>query len=229
MSLINEALKQAGQTGVNAVPSASPRAVGVLRPATTSNSSRPLLLILLPVALIAALAMAYLVFKQAWSNAPQPVSVANNRPTAAAKPAEDWFQPMTPAAKSAPAPIATTPSVPATAVPVAPSSPATPGVASVSDSAGAPTAPSVSAPAATPVPAAPAMSLAAAAAAAPATPPPPAFRLQGITFSASAPSALINGRTVFVGDEVDGAMVTRIDQRSVTLAVEGRTQVLRMR
>jgi hypothetical protein len=53
--------------------------------------------------------------------------------------------------------------------------------------------------------------------------------LQGITFSASAPSALINGRTVFVGDEVDGAMVTRIDQRSVTLAVEGRTQVLRMR
>lgn len=219
MSLINEALKQAGQTGVNAVPSASPRAVGVLRPAASTSHSRPLLLILLPVTLIAALAMAYLVFKQAWSNAPEPVPVADNRPTAASKPAEDWFQPMTPAAKSAPATVA----------PVAPSSPATPGVASVSDSAGAPTAPPVSAPAATPVPAAPAMTMAAAPATAPATPPPPAFRLQGITFSASAPSALVNGRTVFVGDEVDGAMVTRIDQRSVTLAVEGRTQVLRMR
>jgi MSHA biogenesis protein MshK len=77
----------------------------------------------------------------------------------------------------------------------------------------------------------PAGSLAVAVAATPTVPvaAPPTFRLQGITFSATAPSALVNGRTVFVGDEVDGAMVTRIDQRSVTLAVEGRTQVLRMR
>jgi hypothetical protein len=217
MSLINEALKQAGQSGVNAVPSASPRAVGVLRPASVPGNSRPLLLVLLPVAFLTALTMAYFVFKQAWSSRPAPVSVADTRPAPAPKPVEDWFQPMTPAAKTEPAatPIAPAPAAPA---PVASASASvTPGVASVSEAASAPVTPTVSAPAATPVPAAPA------------TPPPPAFRLQGITFSSTAPSALVNGRTVFVGDEVDGAMVTRIDQRSVTLAVEGRTQVLRMR
>jgi hypothetical protein len=216
MSLINEALKQAGQPGVSSSPSPSPRAVGVLRPVSTPPASRPLLLVLLPIALLVALVMAFLVLKQAWSTR-QETNVAPAA-TAPAKPADDWFQPVAPRSPESPAVAPQAVQATMSAPPLVdskPSAPVTPGVASVSEAAPATSAASASAPAATPVPVA--------------LPAPPAFKLQGITYSAAAPSALVNGKAVFVGDEVDGALVTKIDRGSVTLAVEGKAQVLRMR
>ena len=55
------------------------------------------------------------------------------------------------------------------------------------------------------------------------------FRLQGIFYRMSHASALINGQTVFVGDELEGAKVVAIERQVVRLAVAGKTNVLRLR
>lgn len=52
------------------------------------------------------------------------------------------------------------------------------------------------------------------------------FRLQGIFYRPSSPSAVINSKTVFVGDTVADAKVKSIDQRSVVLDLGTQTQVL---
>jgi hypothetical protein len=62
--------------------------------------------------------------------------------------------------------------------------------------------------------------------AAPAPPKPAPLRLQGILFNPRRPSAMISGKTVFVGDKVGGFRVAAIDQDSVTLAGAGQTKVL---
>ena len=65
---------------------------------------------------------------------------------------------------------------------------------------------------------------------APATPsqPPakPVFRLQGIVFHPTRPSAVINGKTVFVGDKIADKRVFAIDVDTVTVAGSGETNVL---
>lgn len=67
------------------------------------------------------------------------------------------------------------------------------------------------------------------AAASPAPPLQPVFpKLQGIFYRPDRPAALINGRTVFVGDVVDGFKVMRIDQRSATLVGGGQTNMLKL-
>ena len=70
----------------------------------------------------------------------------------------------------------------------------------------------------------------------PAAPPPePHFRpaenwkLQGVFYRMSNASVLINGQTLFLGDEIDGAKVAAIERRSVHLVMGGRTNVLRLR
>lgn len=55
------------------------------------------------------------------------------------------------------------------------------------------------------------------------------FRLQGIFYRPSSPSAVINSKTVFVGDTVADAKVKSIDQRSVVLDLGTQTQVLTLR
>jgi hypothetical protein len=55
------------------------------------------------------------------------------------------------------------------------------------------------------------------------------LKLQGIFYRMSDASALINGQTVFVGDEVDRAKVVRIERHTVSLVMDGRTNVLRLR
>ncbi len=55
------------------------------------------------------------------------------------------------------------------------------------------------------------------------------FKLQGIFFRPSSPSAVVNARTVFIGDSVGSAKVRAIDERSVTLDVAGETKVLTLR
>jgi len=53
-----------------------------------------------------------------------------------------------------------------------------------------------------------------------------AFRLQGIFYRPDKPSAVVNSRTVFVGDVIANARVKAIDQRSVTLDCAGEIKVL---
>jgi cytoskeletal protein RodZ len=60
----------------------------------------------------------------------------------------------------------------------------------------------------------------------PAEPPKPAFKLQGIFFRTANPSAIVNGRSVWVGSQVDGATVKAINRDNLTIEANGRTTVL---
>lgn len=55
------------------------------------------------------------------------------------------------------------------------------------------------------------------------------FRLQGIFYRASSPSAVINSKTVFVGDVIADATVKSIEQSRVTLDLGTETKVLTLR
>jgi hypothetical protein len=54
------------------------------------------------------------------------------------------------------------------------------------------------------------------------------LRLQAILLSPKRPSAVISGKTVFVGDKVGDLRVMAIDQESATLAGTGGTKVLNL-
>jgi hypothetical protein len=63
--------------------------------------------------------------------------------------------------------------------------------------------------------------------AAPAEPPEPLVpKLQGITFHPTRPLAVLNDRTVLIGDRVGGFRVLAITRRSVTLGSDTATNVL---
>jgi len=55
---------------------------------------------------------------------------------------------------------------------------------------------------------------------------PASFKLQGIFYRPANPSAVVNSKTVFVGDRIANAKVKAIDHQSVTLDVAGETKVL---
>ncbi len=57
-------------------------------------------------------------------------------------------------------------------------------------------------------------------------PPQPIYKLQGIYWRPLKPSAVINGKTLYVGDRVGIARVMAVDQEGVTLDVNGETKVL---
>ena len=62
---------------------------------------------------------------------------------------------------------------------------------------------------------------------APAPQPKPApLRLQAIVFNPKRPSALISGKTLFLGDKLGDARVVAIDRESATLVGAGKTNVL---
>lgn len=61
-----------------------------------------------------------------------------------------------------------------------------------------------------------------------ATPSFPAVRLQGIFYRPTRPSAMINAKTVFIGDKVAGTKVVRITRDNVTVEWNGETKVLTM-
>ncbi len=54
----------------------------------------------------------------------------------------------------------------------------------------------------------------------------PAFKLQGIFYRPSNPSAVVNSKTVYIGDLILNGKVKAIDRQSVTIDVGGATQVL---
>lgn len=75
-------------------------------------------------------------------------------------------------------------------------------------------------PAPTPTPGAPTAGIAAE------SEPAQSLRLQGIFYRPSKPSAVINSKTVFIGDTIAGGKVQSITRNSVTLVVDGETKVL---
>jgi len=54
----------------------------------------------------------------------------------------------------------------------------------------------------------------------------PAFKLQGIFYRPSNPSAVVNSKTVYIGDLILNGKVKAIDRQTVTIDVAGSTQVL---
>lgn len=57
----------------------------------------------------------------------------------------------------------------------------------------------------------------------------PPMKMQGVVTSSRRPSAIINAKIYFIGDQVGAAVVTAIDQKSVTLELGGQTKVLTLR
>ena len=92
-------------------------------------------------------------------------------------------------------------------------------------------APSNPAPAPAPKIVAAATSTAATPAVVPALPPVkfPPLRLQSIFYRPSNPSVLINGKTLYLSDEIQGVTVADISSASVTLVLSGQTNVLTLR
>lgn len=57
----------------------------------------------------------------------------------------------------------------------------------------------------------------------------PPLRLQSIFYRPSSPSVMINGKTLFVTDEINGVIVADIQSSSVTLVLSGQTNILTLR
>ncbi len=55
------------------------------------------------------------------------------------------------------------------------------------------------------------------------------FRLKGIFYTVSSPTAMVNGVTVHVGDKVDGATVIKIGRSDVTLQIESQYETLSLK
>jgi hypothetical protein len=60
-------------------------------------------------------------------------------------------------------------------------------------------------------------------------PGPPAIRLQAIVFDPARPSAMINGKTLFVGDMLGEMQLVAIGRQSATLVGAGQTNLLTLR
>ena len=54
----------------------------------------------------------------------------------------------------------------------------------------------------------------------------PTLKIQGVIWIRSRPSAVINGKSVFVGEKVERAVVTAIEQDSVKVTLNGEERVL---
>lgn len=205
MSLINDALKKAQAAQQQASP---PPGEGLhFRPAEEEQYARHSLGVLLPVVLaVVALLVLFFVWRLAQTHSPAiPVRASSPTPAFATPPAG-------PSTTAAVAPI-----LPAPPQPASPPVPASVTKAT-SDSKPAPTTNlvavetnSVSTNAVPPAD----------------TPPKPApLKLQGIVFNPQRPSALINGRPVFIGDRVGEFRVLAINQESATLVGAGQTNIL---
>lgn len=60
----------------------------------------------------------------------------------------------------------------------------------------------------------------------PSPPPPPPLKLQGVVYNPRRPSAVISGRTLFIGDRIRDFRVVAIGQDSATLVGAGQTNLL---
>lgn len=213
MSLINDALKRAKQAQQETAPPPAPNLQ--LRPVEPGQCTRQGIGLLVPAVLaVVALMLLLLV----WQRSQQPGS---------GQPTEVHARAAMPAAPIAEPPAEPAPAepVPATeAIPAAP--PAAPTEAMV-DPGSVLEAAAVAMPAELPA-------VAAAGSEVPNVPavveaPPPRVslpKLQAIIFSPTRPSVMLNGKTLFIGDRLNGLRVTAIDKESVTLVGASQTNVL---
>jgi cytoskeletal protein RodZ len=102
-----------------------------------------------------------------------------------------------------------------------------PQVANASKATSVPSAPAASAPASVAAPAATATNVPAPVVAVPE--PKPQFRLNGIIYTPTLPSAIVNGAIVHVGDSVDGATILSITPKRVNLQINGQRKALDLR
>lgn len=203
MSLINDALKRAREAQKNAPPPEAPQPQ--LRSEDTEKHARHNLGLLVPVSLallaLAGLVVVWLVWRQHGTGDVQ--QVAAKSPSTTNAPALSSLPPAIVAAASATAPTnASQSSLAAKGASAASTEAANPASSSLAP------APAVVAPVPEP---------------APVKPPP---KLQGIVFNPRRPSALIDGKTVFVGDRVGEFRVIAITASTATLATKGVTNVL---
>jgi len=240
MSLINDALRRAKEAQEDAPP---PIDDGLkLRPVESENFVRHGVGLVLPIALaLVALLILFLV----WQYAPRTRAAKQDDPEAtttevrARTLAAQNTLPETPAAaestppnvvQSAPAKVQVSSAVAADSASseqAAVQSPTpkvqSPGATLASGSSQPKEAASTAAQAGASSAAVPTNSLAATNSA-PTTPPIP--KLQGIVFNPRRPSAVINGRTLFVGERIAGFRLVAIGQDSATLVGGGHTNVL---
>lgn len=216
MSLINDALKRASEAQKKrdaASPPGQTLSGPALVPAESPRRSAPPFLV--PSLLVLALALGGWFLWGWWSARSVPATVATAQPTAmaAARPPAGATGPA-----SAPGPAAPRPGVNLT--PVERPAPNVRAPAPHLDK-------SPKAVAASPVTTSPA-----AATPAVATPPArqefPALKLQGIYYRLSSPSALINGKTLYVGDEIDDAKLVKIERFNVTMQFGAETRVFKL-
>jgi hypothetical protein len=204
MSLINDALKRAKQAQQKNDP---PPPGTPLRPAEGRRGAAPhsaLLPLLLAAGLIViggiliVIAMTRSEPKQFPSSVPVAANSSPARPLRDGKPA---FAPQAEQPKPAPAPV-----TPAAIPPAVEPTTSTPSITTQEIAvAAAPT----HTPATAPTPALPAVP-----------------KLQGIFFNPSRPSAVVSGKTVYVGSHVGEFSVIAITQQAVTVARGGETNVL---
>jgi hypothetical protein len=230
MSLINDALKRANQTRKQqppAVPSGP-----VMQPQTAPSRSSSLALIVFIAILVVFLAGLGMLLLMRGVQTIQP-SMASNPPPKTPVVSNSVVKPtVTSTAVAQPAPVAAARPQPASQPAVVTPRPSKPTVnTSVVVTIPVPGAAAAKSPAAADTPGPTVSSTAEKAPDAAeeiAAQPPPNLKLQGIYFRRTNPSAMINGRNVFVGDEVNGARLVQIDRTSVMIEINGRKQVLHL-
>ncbi len=223
MSLINDALKRARQAPVPPVPDLQFRGVEPAFERSKKKSVLPLLVLGLGAVLGGLLLWNFSHPNIATSQASP---VATPPAQASTAPAASLPEASTPAQTPAKQAVSTAPA------PTDIAAGAHPNVVAQPNPAQAPaTQPAVQARSeqstatqATPAPLLPATNIVAAVETAP--PPPPPLKLQGVTFDPRRPSAVISGKTVFLGDHVRELRVVAIKQDSVTLANGSQRTVL---
>jgi hypothetical protein len=222
MSLINEALRHAKNSDQVKAPPPVPQP---MRPVETAPK-RPNSAIVLSVAIVLLLVLAGVFIGLAFTLRGKSSVAENNSPKPA--PAFEAKQTPKPADTHSPGTIVANAKQPAKAPPAKTPDP-TVKVTTSPSPATAQTA--VASPAKSQTTPEPATTMAAArpSAAAPANiaqPKPAMPVLRGIYFNPTRPSAVLNTRSVLVGDIVSGFRVTEITKDSVTVTSDGKTNVL---
>lgn len=201
MSLINDALKQASQDQKKNPPPPSPLQLRTADESPRRNYTPPA--VMFAVLLVALAFGGVLVGYALQKKSPDSLAVNGRNPDSPATPVESPGVPSLVAKSPA---IFSSEANPPTSISPAP-------------------APEISAASAKPVEPAPAVTTNSVAA--PVEPPKPVGpKLQGISYNAARPSAIVNNRTVYTGDRVGDFRVTKITLDAVTLASAAGTKVL---
>jgi hypothetical protein len=211
MSLINDALKRAKEAQQDAAPPPAPNLQ--LRPIEPSQCTRQSLGLVTPVAFaLIALLLLFFIWQRSQRHSPAQTPEVHARTAL----------PAAPAAAPAPAPVPTAP-VPTPPAPETPPAPLAASATTPAEALGPLAVPGLSSPGS--VTSESAVTNATVAADAP-LPKPVLPKLQAIVFSRTRPSVMVSGKTLFVGDKLNGLRVAAIDQESVTLIGAGQTNVL---